>query len=252
MEDQSVKDNGKITIPYKWRDEEGELDLTDPTDLDKAKRLINQGYGYEKGQSELKAVKGDLEKAQSDLEYWNELILEAEKTGDNSKVDAALEMAGVKRDKDADDDGVLDEGSKELKEVKKQVASLEAKLTQSEERQYNTFVSDAHTQLEAKYNDGKYPEYNRTEVEDFANKKGIRDFEDAYYLKNREELQKMGMKDDKSKDKKHLNKIKKVASKEHGTGDIPQKPVERNTNYGKATEDWLGNTEITEGLFIDE
>ena len=57
-EDQSGSDNGRIVIPWKWRDEEGELDLSDPNDLEKAKRLVNQGYGYQKGQEELKAVKG--------------------------------------------------------------------------------------------------------------------------------------------------------------------------------------------------
>ena len=76
-EGQSDKDKGKITIPWKWRDEEGELDLTDPNDLEKAKRLINQGYGYEKGQQELKAVKGDYEKAQEQIDYWNNLIEDA-------------------------------------------------------------------------------------------------------------------------------------------------------------------------------
>jgi hypothetical protein len=251
MQDQSVEDKGIVTLPYKWRDEEGELDLTDPTDLEKAKRLINQGYGYEKGQSELKTVKGELEKERADLEYWNGLILEAEKTGDNTKVIAALEMSGLKWDKENDDE-TLDEGNKEIKEMKNKINSLEAKLTEAESRQYNAFVSDAHTQLEAKYSDGKYPEYNRTEVEDFANKKGIRDFEDAYKLKYYDELHKVESKNDKDKDKKHRNKIKIVASKEAGSGEIPTKPIEVHTNYGKATQKWLGNAEITEGLFIDE
>jgi len=251
MEDQSVKDNGKITIPWKWRDEEGEFDLSDPNDLEKAKQLINKGYGYQKGQEELKDVKSELEKSQSDMEYWNGIIIEAEKTGDNTKIIAALEMSGLKWDK-TDDVVTLDEGDKAMNDLVTKVQTLEKKLSDNENRQYNTWTDTAHTQLEAKYNDGKYPEYNRTEVENFANKKGIRDFEDAYYLKNREELQKMGTKDDKDKNKKHLDKIKKVASKEPGSGEMPTKPIERHTNYGKATEGWLGNTEITEGLFIDE
>jgi len=244
MKDQSSKDNGKITIPYKWRDEEGEFDLTDPNDLEKAKQLINKGYGYQKGQEELKTVKGELEKAKGERSYWNDLILEAEKTGDNTKVTAALEMSGLKLDKEADD-GIIDEGNKEVKELAKKIESLEGAL-------YTKYTTDAHTQLEAKYGNGKYPEYNRTEVENFANKKGIRDFEDAYFIMNKEDLMKMEVKDDKDKNKKHLDKIKKVASKEPGSADMPTKPIERHTNYGKATEAWLGNTEITEGLFIDE
>lgn len=251
MEDQSAKDNGKITIPWKWRDEEGELNLSDPNDLEKAKQLINKGYGYQKGQEELKTVKSELEKAQGDLSYWNELILEAEKTGDNSKVTAALEMSGLKWSK-SDDEEIMEEGNKELKEVLNKVQTLEKKLLDSETRQYNQWAADTHTQIEAKYGNGKYPEYNRTDVENFANKKGIRDFEDAYKLMNFDELKKLESKQDKNKDKKHLDKIKKVASKDPGSGELPKKPVERHTNYGKATEDWLGNAEVTENLFIDE
>ena len=251
MEDQSGKDNGKIIMPYKWRDEEGEFDLTNPNDFEKAQQLVNKGYGYQKGQEELKTVKRELEKAQGDLSYWNELILEAEKTGDSSKVDAALEMSGVKRNK-SDDEEIMDEGNKEMQEVLNKVQSLEKKLLDSETRQYNAWAADAHTQLEAKYGNGKYPEYNRTEVENFANKKGIREFEDAYFIMNKEELMKAEVKDDKSKSKKHLDKIKKVASKEPGSGEMPPKPMERHTNYGKATEKWLGNTEITESLFIED
>jgi hypothetical protein len=116
MQDQSDKDNGKITLPYKWNDEEGEFDLSDPNDFEKAKQLVNKGYGYQKGQEKLKIVEGELQKAQGDLSYWNELILEAEKTGDNSKVTAALEMSGLKWDK-TDDDVTLDEGDKATKEL---------------------------------------------------------------------------------------------------------------------------------------
>ena len=94
MEGQSDnKDKGKIIIPWKWREEEGELDLTDPNDLEKAKRLINQGYGYEKGQQELKAVKGDYEKAQEQIDYWNNLIENA-KEGDVIKIIRKSPTAG--------------------------------------------------------------------------------------------------------------------------------------------------------------
>ena len=195
-EGQSDKDKGKIIIPWKWREEEGELDLTDPNDLEKAKRLINQGYGYEKGQQELKAVKGDYEKAQEQIDYWNNLIENAKETKDTSRVLAALEMSGVKMDKvDPDDDAaILDVGDKKFKELEQKIAGLEGAL-------YSKYTTDAHSQLEAKYSDGKFPEYNRKEIEDFANKKGIRDFEDAYWVMNREELMKMEVKDDKDKDK---------------------------------------------------
>ena len=244
-EGQSDKDKGKITIPWKWRDEEGELDLTDPNDLEKAKRLINQGYGYEKGQQELKAVKNEYEKVKEQVEYWNGLIEDGKDSGDATKVFAALEMSGLKMDKinPDDPDAILDEGNKELKELTKKVESLEGAL-------YSKYTTDAHSQLEAKYSDGKFPEYNRKEIEDFANKKGIRDFEDAYWVKNKEELMKMEVKDDKDKDKKHSAKVKKVASKEPGSGEMPVKPVEKHTNYGKATDAWLEDPIITESLFI--
>jgi len=247
MEDQP-SGNGKITVPWKWNDEEGVeiIDPNDPNDMEKLSRKFNQAYGYEKGQSELKAVKSDYSRAQEQLEYWNALIEEGKESGDTSRVLAALEMSGLKLSKSDsyDDDVVMDEGSKQIKDLAAKVASLETAL-------YSKYTTDAHTQLEAKYSDGKYPKYNRKEVEDFANRKGIRDFEDAYFVMNKDELLKIESKNDKDKDKKHLDKIKKVAVKEPGSGDLPKPPIERHSDYGKATETWLSDPAITESLFDD-
>jgi hypothetical protein len=246
-QDQPGEGKGKITIPWKWRDEEGELDLSDPNDLEKAKRLVNQGYGYEKGQQELKAVKSDYTKAKEQIDYWNGLIEDAKDSGDTSRVLAALEMSGIKVGKiDADDDeAVLDAGDKKFKELEQKYTKLEAAL-------YNKYTADTHSQLEAKYKDEKYPEYNRKEVEDFANKKGIRDFEDAYFIMNKEEILKAQAKEDKDKSKKHSEKINKVASIEPGAGTLPAKPVEKHTDYAKATDGWLSDPTVTENLFDEE
>ena len=244
-EDQSSTDNGKIILPYKWRDEEGNLDLSDPTDLEKAKRLINQGYGYEKGQQELKAVKGELETAKQGVEYWNSLINDAQTTGDSSKVAAALEMSGVKLKDSDDDENILDEGDKKFKELETKYAKLESVV-------YGNWTNDSHSQLEAKYSDGNYPKYNRKEVEDFADKKGIRDFEDAYFIMNKEEILKAKTEIEKDKDKKHSYKVHKVATKEPGSGDLPPKKIEKHKDYGKATENWVDDPGITENLFTDE
>jgi len=244
--------NGRIVLPWKWRDEEGELDLSNPTDLEKAKRLINQGYGYEKGQQELKAVKGDLEKAKTDLEYWSSLIEEAKTTGDTSKIQHALELLDVKFSKKQsnDDDYVLDEGDKKFEKLSEKVERLEGAL-------YNKYTTDMHSQLEAKYNGvnssgGKYPEYNRKEIEDFANKRGIRDFEDAYLIKYHDDLIKLRLDEDKNKDKKHADKIKKAASKEPGSGEIPPVPPSKHKDYKKASADWIKDSGITENLFTDD
>lgn len=245
--DQSDSDNGRIIIPWKWRDEEGELDLSNPTDLEKAKRLVNQGYGYEKGQQELKAVKNNLTEAQTQIEYWNSLIEDAKDSGDTSRVLAALEMSGVKLSKtdSKDDEIVLDEGDKKFKELENKINSLEGAL-------YNKYTTDVHSQLEAKYNDGKYPEYNRKEVEDFANKKGIRDFEDAYFILKKEELLKAQLEESKDKTKKHADKVAKVASKEPGVGDLPPKPISKHKKYTQTSADWISDPAITENLFTDE
>ena len=245
MEDQSQEGKGKITIPFKWRDEEGELDLTDPNDFEKAKRLINQGYGYEKGQQELKAVKGNLEQAQTQLEYWNSLIEEAKESGDASRVLAALEMSGVKVGKNSDDDVVIDKGDDLINELKKEIKQLKDAFVY-------TKYEDMHSQLEAKYNDGKYPAYNRKEVEDFANKKGIRDFEDAYFIMNKDELLKIEKEIEKDKKKKHEDKVKTAASKEPGVSDLPPKPVTKHKNYGKTSADWLKDPIYAENLFTDD
>ena len=247
MADQPGEGNGRIVIPWKWRDEEGELDLTNPNDLEKAKRLVNQGYGYEKGQQELKAVKGNLEQAQTQIEYWNSLIEDAKESKDTSRVLAALEMSGVKLSKtdSNDDDIILDKGDEKFKELENKINSLEGAL-------YNKYTTDVHSQLEAKYGNGKYPEYKRKEVEDFANKKGIRDFEDAYFIKNKEELLKAQLKESKNTTKKHADKVNSVASKEPGVGDLPAKPIARHKKYSQASGDWVKDPALTESLFTDE
>ena len=245
METQPQEGNGKITIDWKWRDEEGQLDLSNPTDLEKAKRLVNQGYGYEKGQQELKAVKDEKEKYEQQVEYWNGLIEDAKDSGDPTKVAAALEMAGVKMSKSIDDDDIMDAGEKRFKD-------LEAKYEKVEAALYSQFSNNAHAQLEAKYSSGNYPKYNQKEVEDYANKKGIRDFEDAYRLMNYDEIIKADAKVNVDKGKNHSDKIRLVAEKNHGTGIIPDKPIEKHTDYGKASAGWINDPGIAENLFVDE
>ena len=253
-EDQPDLGKGKITIPWKWNEEEGvdTIDLSDPNDLEKLSRKWNQAHGYEKGQSELKTVKGDYSKAQEQLEYWNSLLEEG-KGGDTSRVLAALESYGLKLSKSdsQDDEIIMDEGSKQLKELLETVKEQGAKMSSLESALYSKYTTDAHTQLEAKYGGGKYPEYNRKEVEDFANKKGIRDFEDAYKLKYFEELKKMESKNDKDKDKKHSDKVKKVAVIEPGSGELPANKPEKHSDYGKATNSWTSDPTITENLYVD-
>ena len=254
-QDQPVEGKGKITIPWKWNEEEGvdTIDLSDPNDLEKLSRKWNQAHGYEKGQSELKTVKGDYSKAQEQLEYWNDLLDEGKNSGDTSRVLAALESYGLKMSKSdsQDDDIIMDEGSKQLKELLETVKEQGAKMSSLEAALYSKYTTDAHTQLEAKYGGGKYPEYNRKEVEDFANKKGIRDFEDAYFVMNKEALMKLEVKNDKDKDKKHLDKVKKVAVIEPGSGDLPANKPEKHSDYGKATNGWTSDPTIAENIFID-
>jgi len=240
--------NGKIILPYKWRDEEGQFDLSNPNDLDKVKRLINQGYGYEKGQQELKAVKSELDAAKQSIDYWNGLIEEAKDSGDTARVQAALEMAGVKLSgkRAQDDDLIMDEGEKKYIELKKEMEQLKNAL-------YNKYTGDIHTQLEAKYNNGNYPEYNKKEVEDFADKRGITNFEDAYLILHYDKIAELKAKADKDGKDKHRDKIKKVASPEPGTGgQIPKEPPKRNKNYTDVTREWMNDPEITGNLFTDE
>ena len=243
----SGEGNGKIVLPYKWRDEEGQLDLSDPNDLEKAKRLINQGYGYEKGQQELKAVKNELDTVKSQVEYWNGLIEEAKDSGDTSRVLSALEMAGLKVSgkKAEDDEFIMDESDKKMEELQKKLDRLEGAL-------YAKYTGDIHTQLEAKYNDGVHPPYNKKEVEDFADKKGIRDFDDAYKIMHMDELMELKAKANKDKTTKHFDKVKKVAAPEPGTGELPKAPPKRTKNYGEATKEWLKDPEIVGNLFLDE
>jgi len=255
-QDQPEQGKGKITIPWKWNDEEGvdTIDLDNPNDLEKISRKWNQAHGYEKGQSELKAVKGEYSKAQHDLEYWNSLLEEGKTSGDTSRVLAALESYGLKLNKSdsRDDDVIMDEGSKQLRELLETVKEQGAKVTNLESALYSKYTTDTHTQLEAKYGNGKYPEYNRQEVEDFANKKGIRDFEDAYFVMNKDAIMKMEVKSDKDKDKKHLDKVSKVAVKEPASGTLPPKSVERHTTYGDATQSWTTDPTYAENIFTDD
>jgi len=246
-QDQPGEGNGKIILPYKWRDEEGNLDLSNPTDLERAKRLINQGYGYEKGQQELKAVKSEATELKQQIEYWNGLIEEAKESGDTSKVSNALELAGVKLSKkdSADDDLVIDEGEKKFDELTKKIDRLETAL-------YQKYTGDIHAQLEAKYNNGIYPEYNKKEVEDFADKKMIRDFEDAYWIMHKDAILEAQEKIKKDEANKHKKKIDKVASTPPGGGDLPPAPAKRHKNYGDATKDWLNDPEVTGNLFLPE
>jgi hypothetical protein len=241
----SDEGNGKITLPYKWRDEEGEFDLTNPNDLEQVKQLVNKGYGYQKGQEELKAVKGELSRIKEQSDYWNAIIEEARDTDDSSKVAAALAMVGVKIGKKQSDEEILDEGDKKLDEMNKKIEMLETAL-------YTKYTTDTHSQLEAKYNNGKYPEYKRKEVEDYANKRGIRDFEDAYFIMNKEEIMKMEKEEAQKTTKSHKKKIDQVASDEPGAGALPPKPVEKHKNYGQASSAWLSDPAVTENLFTDE
>ena len=247
MDNQPDSGNGKITIDWKWRDEEGQLDLSNPNDLETAKRLINQGKGYEKGQVELKTVKSEKEQAEQQVEYWNQLIEDARDSGDPSKVAGALESVGVKLSKkdSGDEEVIIDAGEQKIQELAKEIESLKNGM-------YNNWANDTHSQLEAKYSDGNYPEYNRKEVEDYANKKGIRDFEDAYFVMNKEDIMKVQAKANDDKGKKHADKIRNVASKEPGSGTIPAKPIEKYKDYGKASEGWTSDPGLTENLFIDE
>lgn len=246
--DQPDLGNGKVILPFKWRDEEGSLDLSDPNDLEKAKRLVNQGYGYEKGQVELKAVKSEADELKTQIEYWNGIIKEAKETGDTSRVVGALEMEGVKlSQKQSDDDNlVIDESDKKFDEMTKKLDRLETAL-------YQKYTGDIHTQLEAKYSkDSGYPEYNKKEIENFADKKGIRDFEDAYFIMNRDKIQEAQEKIKNNESNKHKSKIKKVASDPPGGGDLPPAPIKHHKNYGDVTKEWLKDSEIAGNLFLDE
>lgn len=239
--------NGKIVLPFKWRDEEGELDLSNPTDLEKAKRLVNQGYGYEKGQQELKAVKGELDKTKSDLNYWSSLVDDARESGDTSRIQSALETVGVKFSKKQSDDDefILDEGDKKYDALSEKIDRLEGAL-------YDKYTKDIHSQLEAKYKEEKFPEYNAKEIEDFANKKGIRDFDDAYKIMHFDELNKLETKEKEDKSKKHQDKVKKAASKEPGSAGLPAKPPTVHKDYKKSSAEWVDDPAVAENLFTDD
>jgi hypothetical protein len=239
--------NGKIVLPYKWRDEERSFDLSDPNERAKASELLSKAYGYEKSQEQLKAVKGELADVSKQVEYWNGLIEEAKDSGDTSRVLSALEMAGLKVSgkKAEDDDFILDESDKKVEELQKKLDRLEGAL-------YAKYTGDIHAQMEAKYNNGTYPEYNKKEVEDFADKRGITNFEDAYKIMHMDELMELKAKADKDKNDKHRNKINRVAQPEPGTGKLPPNPPKRHKNYGETTKDWLNDPEIVGNLFLED
>ena len=252
-QDHPEEGKGKITIPWKWREEEGEdvIDLNDPNVQEILSKKWNQAHGYEKGQQELKAVKNDLKEKETQLNYWSGLVDDAVQSGDPSRVQAALESVGVKFTKaqSDDDDFVMDTADKKLESMKQE---FEKKINQLEGALYNKYTEDAHSQLEAKYSNGKYPEYNRKEVEDFANKRGIRDFEDAYRVMNYDELVKVEKQMGEDKSKKHKDKIKIVAQDEPGSGGLPQPKPEKHTDYNKTWADIKKNPAIMENLFTDE
>jgi len=116
------------------------------------------------------------------------------------------------------------------------------------------YYNAEHANNEHKYSkDNGYPEYNRNDVQKYADSKGIVSFETAYLEMNKDEIIKSQVEFQARKVNRHTQKIKNVATQPpDGGGAPPQKPKVYK-KYNEANEDWARDIAngSAEPLFIE-
>ena len=223
-------DESKLIVPLPGG-EEKEFDLTNPDDIKKLGEQASKGYGFEKGQTELKSLKDAKEKADEQLTYWQNLVEHAKDSGDPAQVVAALKMVGVDL-KTETDDNITEQDVDSA--VNSKIDDLNTKIDKLETALYSRVTDDEHKALESKYDD-----YNRKAVEEFAKNRGIMRFEDAYLIMNQDSLAKRKYEQEEKKRLELEKKQAKVGQKpKKGGGLEPTKP-KVSGNYDKVTHDWL-------------
>ena len=192
-------DSGAVKIGYKFMGEEGELDLTDPEQYNKAKALIEKGLLYDKKMHEL----GELKRKAESYDTWAE-FLEGVRTGEISKDELinTFEKYGIKltaqEKKALEDDieyGTDDARDPILKNVQNELQELKKKVQDYELKEMALQIKQAHDILTKKY-DGRdgMPKYDPDEVAKYAAENGIyspdpvRQYELAYFDMNREAI----------------------------------------------------------------
>ena len=221
------------TLTLKFGDDNRELDLEKPEDLQKAKELAEKGWAYEKGQTELKDVskerdelKVKIQEAQNKLDGWNYVLAEAQK-GDLTKLNESLTEMKIKipETKKDDADFLGDAGDKVTENLQTKIDELSKKLDTRldtvEGAVFNQYMNADHARLETKFNgqDG-WPAYDRKAVYDHSLKNGIQDMEKAYRDLNFDAI----MSAQQTVVDKHKKKIDKVKGVDPGGGGDPPKP----------------------------
>jgi len=239
MGDNQPGDKGNV-IKTKWRDEEVVYDLNNLSDDQKAEitTRIQLGWGYEKGQQELKETKNQLD-------YFNRLIANANQSeeGMDLLVTTLEKYIGKPLTKKQKEDLVSDDtnvSNKVTEEIQRKLDRLEMALL-------NKQINDEHASLKAKYSD-----YDPKVVEEFANKRGIMNFEDAYFIMNKEKILSDKEKEILDKAKKQQEKIDKVKSPDDvGGGEINiKKPLKK--DYDEIAKDVIKDMkEQGKSLFIE-
>lgn len=228
--------SGNVTI--KWRDELKTFDLSDP---DQRQELINKaqmGEGYQKGQEEIKAMKGQLDN-------WNNMLAAAAHDDDaKDKLVGMLEGYIGRPLTKAEEDDLMDTAEsgtkKEIKELRENYNKLQQTL-------YRQAMDNEHSRLKSVYDD-----YNKSEVERYADENGIASFEHAYIVMNKEKLLEKAKKEAQEKGKKQMEKINKVASPEPESGDLNVKP-KKTSNYDEIRQRILKEQRETgKSFFIQE
>lgn len=191
-------------VKVKYKDENFVYDTDRPDDLERIQHYMGQGMLYDREkQSELGELRKKAELAEEYSEKakafdnFNARLIQIAQ-GDESEKErfvADLEKVGIEltqKQKDTLDDMA----DPEVKSLKSEVADLKKQLTQQRqdnERRYerqlaNQIESELNT-LAQKYSSYEgYPEFDKDKVLDFANKNGLTDYENAYFLLHKDDI----------------------------------------------------------------
>jgi len=241
-------------VVLKFRDEDREFDLEKPEDLGKIKELAEKGWAYEGGQTQLKEVSNERDTYKEKLDGWNAVLSQAQ-GGNNKQLIDFLERAGIKlsAEEKKDPDFLEDAASEKIKSLESQLLETTNQIKTLETTVFSQYLDSAHGRLEAKYNSGGWPAYDREAVEKHSIKHGISDLDTAYRDLNYEKILEMKT----TEMEKHQKKIDKVKSPEPGAGGVPPKPPKvydkKAGGYEAANADWYKEAqEQGHSVFTDE
>jgi hypothetical protein len=237
-----MSEESKLTV--KFQDGSKEFDLSKPDDLEKLKEQASKGYAYEQGQTQLKEAKEEAEKLREKYNAWNTRLTSAISDEEARKqLITDLESMGLKLTdaQKKDDEYLQDTADDHLKKLESKVDELSKHNNQLESTLYNMVIEQEHKRLEQLYpGDNGYPKYDRKKVEEFATNEGINQLERAYKELNEKEIEAARVKAALDKEKKHKQKLGKVASNEpDNIGDELKPKPKKFKNYSQASRDWL-------------